>query len=70
MGPTDKEVLRWFQPQPVEGNARAKLDRLRLSFEQIAQDILDLVPVSADRTTALRELAAASRTAVFAFTHN
>ena len=70
MGPTDTEVLSWFCPQPVEGVNLAKLERLRLSYESCAQDVLDIVPQSADRTTALRELASASRTAVFAFTHN
>lgn len=65
-GPTDDEVLGWFRPVPVNGT----IEDIRACFEHTAWVILDSVAPSADRTTALRELAAASRTAVFAFTHN
>lgn len=70
MGPTDEEVLAWFMPRTVTGSYFVKLEVIRASFMETAQVILDRVPPCADRTTALRELAAASRTAVFAFTHN
>lgn len=69
-GPTDEEVIEWFYPKLVDDTAFNNLRNIRDAFADTARAVLDLVPPSADRTTALRELAAASRTAVFAFTHN
>lgn len=68
MGPTDEEVLSWFDAQPVVN--LQTLEKIRDDFASLAQNLLQLIPPCADRTTALRELAAVSRTAVFAFTHN
>ena len=69
-GATDDEVLGWFRPVPVNDTNFIVLENIRACFEHTVWVILDSVAPSADRTTALRELAAASRTAVFAFTHN
>ena len=70
MGPTDDEVIEWFYPKQVYDTAFNNLRNIRDAFADAARVVLDHVPPSADRTTALRELAASSRIAVFAFTHH
>lgn len=66
-GPSDDEVLAWFDPrEPLDGQ---KLKQIREVFKYAAKTILMTTPPSAHRTAALRDLLNASQSAVFAYTH-
>lgn len=67
MGPSDDEVLTWFES--VDALDPERLRRIRDSFKDTAQEILTTTPPSAHRTAALRDLLNASQSAVFAYTH-
>ena len=67
MGPTDEAVLDWFTSYAADPFL---INKVQKAYRDTARVVLDYVPASADRTTALRRLHEASMLAVFAFTHN
>lgn len=65
------EVNYAFTPVTnLDAIQKAKLLKTELAFRELAQQIVDLVPESADRTAALRNVLLAKFTCVQAITHD
>jgi len=69
MGPSDEDVLGWFDPVQTHGVDTVKVEMLREAHKATARRIMELIPSSAHRTVALRDLHRASQSAIFALTH-
>lgn len=69
---TRDEVVFAFTPVPpntIDEGQKMRMLKIETNFLELATDIIDLVPVSADRTAALRKLLEAKWTCSQAITH-
>jgi hypothetical protein len=69
-GPSRDEILHWFDNVVLDEGQGRDVQHIRDCFKATVVELLALIPSSADRTTAMRTLHAASTQAVFAYTHN
>lgn len=67
---TKQEVIHAFTPVgKLDPGATQRLLRMEVSFRDMANEIMDHVPESADRTAALRKLLESKMTCIQAISH-
>lgn len=67
---TKEEVVHAFTPVgKLDPSNTQKILRVEVLMRETAQELMDLVPESADRTTAMRKLLEAKMTCVQAISH-
>lgn len=69
---TQEDVKKAFHPIPskeLTEEMKARITRIEYAMVELATEVLDLVPESADRSAALRKILEAKFTCVQAITH-
>lgn len=66
---TREEVAHAFTPQKVNPSQEQRILRMNIAFKDLADEVAELAPESADRTAALRKLLVAKMMVIQAISH-